>query len=53
MDKNIFYSSAREEIRDLTEYNPGPMPEELTRVSANENNLGVSLLALEIGRAHV
>lgn len=47
MDKNIFYSSARKEIRELTEYNPGPMPEELTRVSANENNLGVSLLALD------
>ena len=47
MDKKNFYASAREEIRDLTEYNPGPMPEELTRVSANENNLGVSLLALD------
>ncbi|MEG1641523.1 MAG: histidinol-phosphate transaminase [Synergistaceae bacterium] len=44
--KEVVYSSAREEIRDLVEYNPGPMPEDVVRVSANENNLGVSPLAL-------
>ena len=37
-----FYGVARPEIRDLTEYNPGPMPDDCLRISANENNIGVS-----------
>ena len=44
--KDKFYGMARPEIRDLTEYNPGPMPEDCLRISANENNTGVSPKAM-------
>ena len=40
--KELFYSIARPNIRDLEEYDPGPVSPELVRISSNENNLGVS-----------
>lgn len=46
-ETNLLYNLARSEIRDIQEYNPGPMPDDLVRISANENNLGVSPLAIE------
>jgi len=43
----LFHNMARTCIRDLEEYNPGPMPLDCIRVSANENNRGVSPKAYE------
>ena len=40
--KELFYSIARPNIRDLEEYDPGPVFPDLVRISSNENNLGVS-----------
>jgi histidinol-phosphate aminotransferase len=45
--KELFYSIARPNIRDLEEYDPGPVSPELVRISSNENNLGVSEKAME------
>lgn len=45
--KELFYSIARKNIRDLEEYDPGPAFPELVRISSNENNLGVSGKAVE------
>ena len=48
MDKKaLFYSIARPNIRDLEEYDPGPISPELVRISSNENNLGLSGKAVE------
>ncbi len=48
MDKSeLFYSIARPNIRDLEEYDPGPVSPELVRISSNENNLGASKKAVE------
>lgn len=43
MDKNkMFYEMARRSVRELEEYDPGPMPADISvRVSANENNRGL------------
>ena len=43
----LFYSIARPNIRDMEEYDPGPVLPELVRISSNENNLGVSRKAVE------
>ncbi len=45
--KELFYSIARPNIRDLEEYDPGPVFPDLVRISSNENNLGVSGRAIE------
>lgn len=45
--KELFYSIARPNIRDLEEYDPGPVVPDLVRISSNENNLGVSGRAIE------
>ena len=45
--KELFYSIARPNIRDLEEYDPGPISADLVRISSNENNLGVSEKAVE------
>jgi histidinol-phosphate aminotransferase len=45
--KELFYNIARPYIRDLEEYDPGLMPLNCIRVSANENNRGVSPKAYE------
>ena len=45
--KELFYSIARPNIRDMEEYDPGPVLPELVRISSNENNLGVSGKAIE------
>ena len=45
--KELFYSIARPNIRDMEEYDPGPVLPELVRISSNENNLGVSRKAIE------
>jgi len=45
--KELFYSIARPNIRDLEEYDPGPVSPELVRISSNENDLGVSEKAME------
>ena len=45
--KELFYSIARPNIRDLEEYDPGPISADLVRISSNENNLGVSGKAVE------
>ena len=45
--KELFYSIARSNIRDLEEYDPGPTHPDLVRISSNENNLGVSKKAVE------
>ncbi len=45
--KQLFYNLARPSTRDLEEYNPGPMPLNCVRISANENNRGVSPKAFE------
>lgn len=48
MDKEeLFYNIARPAIRDMDEYDPGPISPDLVRVSSNENNLGPSALAVE------
>lgn len=40
--EKLFYGMARPAIRELEEYDPGPMPEGVrVRVSANENNRGL------------
>jgi len=47
-NKKIFYEIARTDIRDMEEYDPGPMPADISvRISANENNCGVPPLARE------
>lgn len=47
MDK-LFYEIARPSIRELAEYDPGPMPPNISvRVSANENNRGIPEAARE------
>lgn len=44
----LFYEMARPSIRKLTEYDPGPMPPDISvRVSVNENNRGVPEAARE------
>ncbi len=45
--KELFYSIARPNIRDLEEYDPGQVFPDLVRISSNENNLGVSGRAIE------
>lgn len=45
--KDLFYSIALPNIRDLEEYDPGPISPDLIRVSSNENNLGVSRKAIQ------
>ena len=45
--KELFYSIARPNIRDLEEYDPGPVFPDLVRISSNENTLGVSGRAIE------
>lgn len=45
--KDLFYSIALPNIRDLEEYDPGPVSPDLIRVSSNENNLGVSRKAIQ------
>lgn len=40
--EELFYGMARESVRELEEYDPGPMPADIAvRVSANENNRGL------------
>lgn len=40
--KKLFYEMARRQIRELEEYDPGPMPPGIrVRISANENNRGM------------
>ena len=45
--KDLFYSIALPNIRDLEEYDPGPISSDLIRISSNENNLGVSRKAIQ------
>ncbi|NLD04449.1 MAG: histidinol-phosphate transaminase [Synergistaceae bacterium] len=45
--KDLFYSIARPNIRDMEEYDPGPTYPDFVRISSNENNLGVSRKAIE------
>lgn len=41
-NENLFYNLARSCVRDMEEYDPGPMPADIAvRVSANENNRGL------------
>lgn len=41
--EKLFYEVARDCVRDLQEYDPGPMPADISiRISSNENNLGFS-----------
>lgn len=41
-NEKLFYGLARSSVRDMEEYDPGPMPADIAvRVSANENNRGV------------
>lgn len=40
--RDIFYNMARPAVRVLDEYDPGPLPTDGVRLSANENNRGVS-----------
>ncbi len=46
-NKELFYSIARPNVRDMEEYDPGPIFPDLVRISSNENNLGVSRKAVE------
>jgi histidinol-phosphate aminotransferase len=45
--ETIFYKMVRPEVRGLEAYDAGPMPPARVRISANENNLGVSPKARE------
>ena len=45
--KDLFYSIALPNIRDLEEYDPGPISSDLIRISSNENNLGASRKAIQ------
>jgi len=49
--KDLFYSIALPNIRDLEEYDPGPISSDLIRISSNENNLGVSRKAIQAIKA--
>lgn len=44
---DFFSSIARPEIRNFEEYDPGMVPDDCLKIHANENNMGVSLKALE------
>lgn len=46
--KKLFFEMARPQIRELVEYDPGPMPSGVkVRISSNENNLGMPDAARE------
>lgn len=44
--QELFYNMTRPSVRELSAYNPGPMPMDCVRIAANENNMGVSPKAL-------